>query len=95
VHQRFCKIQAEVCFALWPAADHLAETHSLAAILLQREMVDAVLRYIQSLQSDHAVRDLVAAERLVPHAGDWLGHLSQEAYRRRVATEHRQTRALW
>jgi hypothetical protein len=47
---------------------------------------DAVLRHGRPLQDDYAVRDLVAAERLVPNVEDWFGHLSQEAYRRRVAT---------
>jgi hypothetical protein len=35
------------------------------------------------------------AERRVPNVEDWLGHLSQETYRRRVATEHRQKRGFW
>ena len=67
----------------------------VAAILVYHKMADTVLRRGQSLQYDHAVRDLVAAERLVPNVKDWLGQLSQEAYRRRVATEHRQKRAFW
>jgi hypothetical protein len=58
-------------------------------------MADAAPRHGQSLQYDYAVRDLVAAERLVPNIEDWLGHLSQEAYRGRVATENRQKRAFW
>ncbi len=95
VHRRLDEIQGEVNFVLRPVADRLAETDPLAAILLYREMADAVLRRGQSPQYDYAVRDLVAAERLVPNVNDWLGHLSQEAYRRRVATEHRQKRAFW
>jgi hypothetical protein len=95
VHHRLGEIQGEVYFVLRPVADRLAETHPVAAILLYREMADAVLRRGQSLQYDHAVRDLIAAERLVPNVADWLGHPSQEAYRRRVATEHRQKRAFW
>jgi len=95
VHRRLGEIRGEAYFVLRPVADRLAETHPVAAILLYREMADTVLRRSQSLQYDHAVRDLVAAERLVPNVPDWVGQLSQEAYRRRVAAEHRQKRAFW
>src|SRR5260370_32417728 len=60
-----------------------------------RQLADAVLRRGQSQCYDHAVRDLIAAERLVPNAEDWQGHPPQEAYRHQVATEHRQKRAFW
>jgi hypothetical protein len=95
MHRRLGEIQGEAYFVLRPVADRLAETHPVAAILLYREMADTVLRRGQSLQYDYAVRDLVAAERLVPNVEDWLGHLSQEAYRRQVASEHRQKSAFW
>ena len=95
VRRRLDEIQGEVYFVLRPVADRVAETDALAAILLYREMADAVLRRRQSLQYDYAVQDIIAAERLVPNVEDWLGHLSQEAYRRWVATEHRQKRAFW
>jgi hypothetical protein len=95
VQRRLGEIQGQVYFALRPVADRLSETHPLAAILLYRKMADTVLRRGQSLQYDHAVRDLVAAERLVPNVADWLGQLSQEPYRRQVTTEHRQKRAFW
>jgi hypothetical protein len=95
VQRRLGEIRGQVYFALRPVADRLSETHPLAAILLYRKMADTVLRRRQSLQYDHAVRDLVAAERLVPNVVDWLGQLSQEAYRRQVTTEHRQKRAFW
>lgn len=89
------EIQGQVYIVLRPVADRLAETHPVAAILLYRKMADTVLRRGQSLQYNHAVGDLVAAERLVPNVADWLGQLSQEAYRRQVTTEHRQKRAFW
>jgi hypothetical protein len=95
VHHRLGEIRGEVYFVLRPVADGLAKTDPLAAILLYREMADAVLRRGQSLQYDYAVQDLIAAERLVPNVEDWLGHLPQDAYRRRVATEHRQKRPFW
>jgi hypothetical protein len=95
VHRRLPEIRGDAYYVLRPVAERLAETDPLAAILLYREMADAVLRHRQSLQYDYAVQDLIAAERLVPNVEDWLGHLSQEAYRRRVATEHRQKRAFW
>jgi len=95
VHRRLGEIQGAAYFVLRPVADRLAESHPVAAILLYREMADAVLGRRQSLQYDYAVRDLVAAEKLVPNVEDWLGHLSQEAYRRQVAAEHRQKRAFW
>jgi len=95
VQRRLGEIQGESYFVLRPVADRLGETHPVAAILLYREMADAILRRRQSPQYDYAVRDLVAAEGLVPNVKDWLGQLSQEAYRRRVATEHRQKRAFW
>jgi hypothetical protein len=95
VRHRLDEIQGEVYFVLRPVAERLAETDPLAAILLYREMADTVLRRGQSLQYDYAVQDLIAAERLVPNVEDWLCHLPQEAYRRRVATEHRQKRAFW
>ena len=95
VHRRLDEIRGEVYFLLRPVADRLAGDHPVAAILLYRKMADAVLCRGQSPHYDHAVRDLVAAERLVPNVEDWLGHLSQEDYRRRVASEHRQKRAFW
>src|SRR5580692_2105772 len=45
-----------------------------SADLLHRRMADAVLRRGQSQHYDHAVRELAAAERLVPNVEDWLGH---------------------
>jgi hypothetical protein len=95
VRHRLDEIQGEVYFVLRPVAESLAKTDPLAAILPYREMANAVLRRGQSPQYDYAVQDRTAAEKLVPHVEDWLGHLSQEAYRRRVATEHRQKRAFW
>lgn len=95
VHRRLPEIRGDAYYVLRPVAERLAETDPLAAILLYREMADAVLCRRQSLRYDYAVQDLIAAERLVPNVEDWLGHLSQEAYRRRVAAEHRQKRAFW
>jgi hypothetical protein len=95
VHQRLGEIRGEAYWVLRPVADCLAETRPVAAILLYRRMADAVLRRGQSQHYDHAVRDLIAAERLVPSVEDWLGHPPQETYREQVATEHRQKRAFW
>ena len=95
VQRRLGEIRGEAFFVLRPVADRLAETHPVAAILLYREMADAVLRRGQSPQYDYAVRDQMASERLVQNVENWLGHLPQDAYRRRVATEHRQKRAFW
>jgi hypothetical protein len=95
VHERLGEIRGEAYWVVRPVADRLKESHPVAAILLHRRMADAVLRRGQSQHYDHAVRDLVAAERLVPNVEDWLGHPPQEAYRRQVATEHRQKRAFW
>jgi hypothetical protein len=60
VHRRLDEIQGEVYLVLRPVADRLAETHPVAAILLYREMADAVLRNGQSPQYDYAVGDLVS-----------------------------------
>jgi hypothetical protein len=95
VHRRLGEISGETYWVLRPVAERLAEQHPVAAILLYRRLADAVLRRGHSQHYDHAVRDLVAAERLVPKVADWLGHPSQEAYRQQVATEHRQKRAFW
>jgi hypothetical protein len=95
VHRRLGEIRGEAYWALRPVAEHLTESHPVAAILLYRQMADAVLRRGQSQYYDHAVRDLIAAERLVPKVEDWQGHPPQEAYRQQVATEHRQKRAFW
>jgi tetratricopeptide (TPR) repeat protein len=95
VHRRLDEIRGEVYWALQPVAERITESHPLAAILLYRQMADAILRRGQSQYYDHAVRDLIAAERLAPNVEDWLGHPPQEAYREQVATEHRQKRAFW
>jgi hypothetical protein len=95
VQERLGEIRGEAYWVVRPVADRLKESHPVAAILLHRRMADAVLPRGQSQHYDHAVRDLVAAERLVPNVEDWLGHPRQEAYRRQVATEHRQKRAFW
>ena len=95
VHRRLSEIRGDAYFVLRPVAGRLTERHPVAAILLYRRMADAVLRRGQSPHYDHAVRDLVAAERLVPNVEDWLGHPPQEAYRQQVATVHRQKRAFW
>ena len=95
VHKRLGEIRGEAYWVLRPVGDRLTESHPVAAILLYRRMADAVLRRGQSQHYDHAVRDLAAAERLVPNVADWLGHPPQEAYRQQIATEHRQKRAFW
>jgi hypothetical protein len=95
VHKRLGEIRGEAYLALRPIAERLTENYPVAAIVLYRRMADAVLRRGQSQYYDHAVRDLIAAERLVPKVEDWLGHPPQEAYRQQVATEHRQKRAFW
>lgn len=95
VHRRLDEIAGEIYWVLRPVAERLAESHPLAAILLHRRMADAVLRRGHSQHYEHAVRDLVAAEQLVPKVADWLGHPSQETYRQQVATEYRRKRAFW
>ena len=95
VHRRLGEIRGEAYWVVRPVADRLKGSHPVAAVLLHRLMADAVLRRGQSQHYDHAVRDLIAAERLVPKVEDWLGHRPQEAYRQQVATEHRQKRAFW
>jgi tetratricopeptide (TPR) repeat protein len=95
VHMRLGEIRGEAYWTLRPVAERLRESHPVAAILLYRQMADAVLQRGQSQYYDHAVRDLIAAERLVPKVEDWLDHRPQEAYRQHVGTEHRQKRAFW
>src|SRR5271170_7352805 len=95
VHRRLGEIRGEAYWALRSVAERITESHPVAAILLYRQMADAVLRRGQSQYYDHAVRDLIAAERLLPNVEDWLGHPPQEAYREQIATEHRQKRAFW
>jgi tetratricopeptide (TPR) repeat protein len=95
VHRRLDEISGDSHWSLRPVAERLAETQPLAAILLYRRMADAVLRRGHSQHYDQAVRDLVAAENLVPNVEDWLGQPSQEAYRQQVATEYRRKRAFW
>jgi hypothetical protein len=95
VCKRLGEIRGNAHWVLRPVADRLKESYPVAGILLHRRMADAVLRRGQSQHYDHAVRDLAAAERLVPNVEDWLGHPPQEAYRQQVATEHRQKRAFW
>jgi hypothetical protein len=73
-------VWGQIYFVLQPVADRLAGKS------LGSRRPDAVLRHGRPLQDDYAVRDLVAAERLVPNVEDWFGHLFQEAYRRRIAT---------
>jgi uncharacterized Zn finger protein len=92
---RLGEIRGEAYWTLRPVAERLRESHPVAAILLYRQMADAVLQRGQSQYYDHAVRDLIAAERLVPKVEDWLDHRPQEAYRQHVGTEHRQKRAFW
>jgi hypothetical protein len=95
VNRRLGEISGETYWVLRPVAERLAEHHPVAAILLYRRLADAILRRGHSQHYNHAVRDLVAAERLVPKVADWLGHPSQEAYRQQVATAHRQKRTFW
>ena len=95
VHKRLGEIRGEAYWVLRPVAERLKESHPVTAILLHRRMADAVLRRSQSQHYDHAVRDLVAAERLISNVEDWLGHPTQETYRQQVATQHRQKRAFW
>ena len=95
VCKRLGEIRGNAHWVLRPVADRLKESYPVAAILLHRRMADAVLRRGQSQHYDHAVRDLAAAERLVPNVEDWLGHPPQEAYRQQIATEHRHKRAFW
>jgi hypothetical protein len=95
VYRRLGEIRGEAYWALRPVAERLTKSHPVAAILLYRQMADTILRRGQSQYYDHAVRNLIAAERLVPKVEDWLGYRPQEAYRQQVATEHRQKRAFW
>ena len=95
VHKRLGEIRGEAYWVLRPVAERLTESHPVAAILLYRQMADAVLRRGQSQYYDHAVRDLITAERLVPKVEDWRGYRPQEAYRQQVAIEHRRKRAFW
>src|SRR5207248_4942660 len=55
VHRRLGEIRGEAYLALRPVADRLTESHPVAAILLYRQMADAVLRRGQSQYYDHAV----------------------------------------
>ena len=92
---RIGELNGDLHSRLRAAAQALEADHPLAAVLLYRSMADAVLARAQSTQYEHAVRDLAAAERLVPAIGDWLGHPSQDAYREQVVASHRQKRTFW
>ncbi|SMF89940.1 hypothetical protein SAMN02982917_6903 [Azospirillum oryzae] len=92
---RISELNGDHYSSLRPAAQALEANHPLAATLLYRCMGDVVLARAQSTQYEHAVRDLVAAERLASAVGDWIDHLSQEAYRERIVARHRQKRTFW
>lgn len=77
------------------AAQALGSRHPVAAMLLYRLLADAVLARAQSTHYQYAVRDLVAAEQLLPAVPDWFGQQTQGAYREQVVAVHRQKRAFW
>lgn len=92
---RISELNGNHYFSLRPAAQALETNHPLAATLLYRCMGDAVLARAQSTQYEHAVRDLVAAERLASAVDDWINHPSQEAYQQQIIARHRQKRTFW
>ncbi len=92
---RIDELSGDLYGQLRPTAQTLEADHPLAAILLYRRMADAVLARAQSTQYEHAVRDLAAAERLVPSVGDWLDHPSQDTHREQIVVRHRQKRTFW
>ncbi len=82
-------------FSLRPAAERLAPTHPLAAVLLHRLMADAVLARARSASYAGAVQDLVMAEAAAARVRDWRGFPTQDEYRLAVARQHRAKAAFW
>lgn len=92
---RLAMLDGQLYFVLRPAAEALASTHPLAAVLLYRQMVDAVLAKAQSKYYDHAVRDFQQASRLAETITDWRGQEPHAAYLTRLRDQHGRKRSFW
>ena len=85
VHQRSQELNAHLYRLLRPAAERLAESQPLAALLIYRRLADGVLDAKQRQFYDYAVSDVQTARSLATRVEDWRGHLTGEAYHERVS----------
>lgn len=95
VSDRVPDLNPQIYRVLRPAAEQLAESHPLAAVLLFRHLAAFVLDQGQSVAYGYAVKDLAAAERLSGAVTEWMGHPPADLHRRQLVAKHRQKRAFW
>ncbi len=95
VEARHADLSGGVYFVLRPAAEVLASDFPLAAVLLYRRMVDAVVESGQSKYYSYAAGDFVASDRAAAQVTDWRGHQDQATYRAELKSRHSRKRAFW
>jgi hypothetical protein len=91
------ELNGDLYGTLRPIAEALADAHPLASVLLYRRLTDAVLerKASQHYRYRHAVRDLLAGDRLAAAVPDWRGQPTQGEYRQALAVEHKRKRSFW
>ncbi|HTN39715.1 MAG TPA: hypothetical protein VLZ84_01100, partial [Asticcacaulis sp.] len=77
------------------AADRLSSRYPLAALLLQRQIVEARLASLGEAAHEAAVLPFLEAESLARHIDDFSGHDPHEAWRKKLANTYARRMVFW
>ena len=89
------KIQGKLYAILRPAADTLKEASPLAATILYRKLLEAVLQEAKSKYYVYAAKDLVMCSKLDLKIDDWRGWNNHKIYLEDLLITHKRKLAFW
>ncbi|OGW49648.1 MAG: hypothetical protein A2Z50_04305 [Nitrospirae bacterium RBG_19FT_COMBO_42_15] len=95
VIDRWKELDGDTYSTLRPAAEKLAADFPLAAVLLRRCLVDAILEKGQSKHYRYAIEDLMQADILSRMVKDWHYIETQEHYLSRLRDRHGKKSSFW
>ena len=95
VIDRWKELDGNSYSTLRPAAEKLAADFPLAAVLLRRCLVDAILEKGQSKYYRYAIEDLMQADILSRMVKDWHNIEPQEHYLSRLRNRHGKKSSFW
>ena len=95
VLSRHAEIDGDAYDILTPLADASVATHSLAAVLLWRSMIDFALTKSRSGRYGHAARHLASCATADMASPDYAGHSSHEVYLNGLKANHARKASFW
>jgi hypothetical protein len=95
VHLRGNEFSGREYYTLRPAADLLQAIDPIAATLLYRKMIEAILEETKSKYYNYAAKDLVTCKVLDTKITDWQGLQRHDEYFKELEIKHKRKISFW